>query len=249
MPRTFKHLYPQICTWENLYEAWRKARKGKRGRPPAATFEFNLEDNLCRLEQELVDKTYRPGAYASFYIHEPKRRLISAAKIASRILVVRVIFTRSSGVRKTLSTKVWGIVLAPETIRPAPMFWWPTSLFFNGERIDLIPMPGSHDDNEIMVHFPVRMDDGSTRIALVVSDNIYISREVLDEAKRQVTEATGETLDLQAEVGLRGAAVTVSASSGPFVGEGWPFTIRLQTGEATLDASGRAVACVSAAIS
>ena len=35
------------------------------------------------------------------------------------------------------------------------------------------------------------LDDGNTRIALVINDNIYISREVLDEAKRQVTEATG----------------------------------------------------------
>ena len=39
------------------------------------------------------------------------------------------------------------------------------------------------------------LDDGATRIALVVSDNIYISREVLDEAKRQVTEATGLAAD------------------------------------------------------
>jgi neutral ceramidase len=35
------------------------------------------------------------------------------------------------------------------------------------------------------------LDDGATRIALVVNDNIYISREVLDEAKRQINAATG----------------------------------------------------------
>jgi len=39
------------------------------------------------------------------------------------------------------------------------------------------------------------LDDGSTRIALVVSDSIYISREVLDEAKRQVNEAAGLPTD------------------------------------------------------
>jgi neutral ceramidase len=39
------------------------------------------------------------------------------------------------------------------------------------------------------------LDDGATRIAIVVCDNIYISREVLDEAKRQVTEATGLPAD------------------------------------------------------
>jgi hypothetical protein len=84
--RTYKHLYPQICTWENLYLAWRKARKGKRGREPAATFEFNLEANLVQLERELLNKTYRPGSYTSFYIHDPKRRLISAAPFRDRVV-------------------------------------------------------------------------------------------------------------------------------------------------------------------
>jgi len=27
-------LYPRVWTWENLYEAWRKACTGKRGREP-----------------------------------------------------------------------------------------------------------------------------------------------------------------------------------------------------------------------
>jgi len=39
------------------------------------------------------------------------------------------------------------------------------------------------------------LDDGTTRIVLVINDNIYISREVLDEAKRQVAEATGIPAD------------------------------------------------------
>ena len=72
--KTYRHLYPQVYAFENLHAAYRAARKGKRGRVPAATFEFNLEGNLIRLEQELRTRTYRPGAYHSFHIHEPKRR-------------------------------------------------------------------------------------------------------------------------------------------------------------------------------
>jgi len=35
--KTYKHLYPQVVDFENLYLAWRKARKGKRGHEgPAA---------------------------------------------------------------------------------------------------------------------------------------------------------------------------------------------------------------------
>jgi retron-type reverse transcriptase len=99
--KSYKHLYEQVCDWDNLYLAYRKARKGKRGRPPAATFEFDLEENLVTLQQELREKTYRPGAYSSFYIHEPKRRLISAAPFRDRVVhhalcnVIEPIFERS----------------------------------------------------------------------------------------------------------------------------------------------------------
>ncbi len=82
--KRYKHLYPKVHNWYNLERAWRKARKGKRGKPPAASFEFNLEDNLFALRDELRQKTYTPGAYHSFYIHEPKRRLISAAPFRDR---------------------------------------------------------------------------------------------------------------------------------------------------------------------
>jgi len=83
-------MYTQLVSWDNVYLAYRKqsfqnghsdgtASRGKRGRPSVAQFEYRLEDNLIRLQTELQAKTYQPGPYHSFYIHEPKRRLISAA--------------------------------------------------------------------------------------------------------------------------------------------------------------------------
>jgi RNA-directed DNA polymerase len=78
--------YADLYTWENLYQAYRKAARGKRGRSAAAAFEYRLEDNLVRLQDELADETYRPGAYANFTIHEPKRRLISAAPFQDRVV-------------------------------------------------------------------------------------------------------------------------------------------------------------------
>ena len=83
--KAYDNLYPNLITWDNLYSAYRKARKGKRGRAPAATFEFNQEANLIQLQRELVEQSYTPGAYHSFYIHEPKRRLISAAPFRDRV--------------------------------------------------------------------------------------------------------------------------------------------------------------------
>jgi len=78
--------YPALCSWKNLRLAYRYASRGKRGKHAAATFEYLLADNLLELEHELVTQTYRPGAYYSFYIHDPKRRLISAAPFRDRVV-------------------------------------------------------------------------------------------------------------------------------------------------------------------
>ena len=78
-------MYTQLCSWDNLLDAYRKAARGKRGGTAVAAFEHKLEDNLCQLQQELTQKTYAPGQYVSFHIYEPKRRLISAAPFRDRV--------------------------------------------------------------------------------------------------------------------------------------------------------------------
>ena len=84
--KTYKHLYPQVCDFENLYLAYRKARKGKRGKAYVAEFERGYEEQLFALQKELQDKTYKPGRYASFFVHEPKKRKISAAPFRDRVV-------------------------------------------------------------------------------------------------------------------------------------------------------------------
>jgi RNA-directed DNA polymerase len=84
--RSYDHLYPSLTSFENLYYAYRKAAKGKRGQPAVATFEFYLERDLCELQDDLEAQTYRPGPYCSFYIRDPKRRLISAAPFRDRVV-------------------------------------------------------------------------------------------------------------------------------------------------------------------
>ncbi len=76
--KTYKNLYPQITDFANLYLAYRRARLGKRDRGAVASFEYDLERNLFELQDELRTHTYEPGGYTNFYIHEPKRRLVSA---------------------------------------------------------------------------------------------------------------------------------------------------------------------------
>ena len=79
-------MYTDLSSWDNLLLAYRRASKGKRGRSNVAAFELHLEDNLLQLQEELQGFTYRPGGYQSFYIHEPKRRLISAAPFRDRVV-------------------------------------------------------------------------------------------------------------------------------------------------------------------
>jgi retron-type reverse transcriptase len=84
--KTYKHLYPQICAFDNLYRAYRDARKGKRDKAQVARFEFNAESELLRLQEELLTQTYQPGAYTNFRLDDRKRRLISAAPFRDRVV-------------------------------------------------------------------------------------------------------------------------------------------------------------------
>ena len=84
--KTYRNLYPQIIDFENLYLAFRKARKGKRDRPEVAAFELDLEANLFQLQDELAAQTYTPGPYRNFFIRERKLRLISAAPFGDRVV-------------------------------------------------------------------------------------------------------------------------------------------------------------------
>ncbi len=84
--KTYKNLYRQITAFENMLEAAQKAQKGKRNRPDAVRFFFKLEDNLFQLQRELEDQTYHPSKYKTFYIHDPKKRMISAASFRDRVV-------------------------------------------------------------------------------------------------------------------------------------------------------------------
>ncbi|MFP4439334.1 MAG: hypothetical protein ACLFVO_18995 [Chloroflexaceae bacterium] len=72
--KTYRNFYPQIYDFDNLYRAYTTARRGKRGTYDVMRFEQQVEDKLFRLQAELRDQTYRPGAYRHFYIYEPKKR-------------------------------------------------------------------------------------------------------------------------------------------------------------------------------
>ena len=83
---TENSLFDRLTSWENLYRAARKTRLGKRRHADCAGFELERERELLRLQEELRTRTYRPEGYRTFYVREPKRRMISAASYRDRVV-------------------------------------------------------------------------------------------------------------------------------------------------------------------
>ncbi len=84
--KTYNNLYPQITDFDNLHQAWRKARRGKRYKSAAAAFERHLDEEITLLAHELAEEIWQPGGFRSFTVHEPKRRKISAAPFRDRVV-------------------------------------------------------------------------------------------------------------------------------------------------------------------
>jgi RNA-directed DNA polymerase len=78
--------FERISAFESLHRAWQRASAGKRHRASTAAFEHRLADQLLDLQTELRSGRYAPSAYTHFVIHEPKRRLISAAPFRDRVV-------------------------------------------------------------------------------------------------------------------------------------------------------------------
>jgi RNA-directed DNA polymerase len=69
-----------------LLGAWKEFRRGKMQKKDVLEFDFNLEDNIFELHERLADKSYRPDAYAFFYVRDPKLRPIHKATVRDRIV-------------------------------------------------------------------------------------------------------------------------------------------------------------------
>ena len=84
--KRYGNLWPQIIEFENLLQASRQAQRAKRYRPNVLAFNYNLDQELLRLQRELKEQTYKPGGYRTFNIYDPKPRMISAAPYRDRVV-------------------------------------------------------------------------------------------------------------------------------------------------------------------
>ncbi len=84
--RRLKGLWPQVVSFDNLYLAWRRARRGKRSRAAVTAFALNLEKELLELQKALSERSYQPGDYRLFTLYERKPRIIAAAPFRDRVV-------------------------------------------------------------------------------------------------------------------------------------------------------------------
>jgi len=79
-------LYNTICSTENLYAAYLKAKQGKAKSYGVRLFEKDLENNMSKLHEDLVSGTYRTSEYSVFTIYDPKEREIYRLPFRDRVV-------------------------------------------------------------------------------------------------------------------------------------------------------------------
>jgi len=84
--KTYRNLYAELHSIENLYLAFRKAKKGKSKKAYVKKFESDLKNNLLKLKTELETMSYRPRKLERFVIHDPRTRVIYASDFRDRVI-------------------------------------------------------------------------------------------------------------------------------------------------------------------
>lgn len=78
--------FEKIHSFESLYNAYRKARQGKRWKGAAAKFEVNLLEALNLLSAQIRTKRYTMSPYNTFEVYEPKRRVVMSNSYKDKVV-------------------------------------------------------------------------------------------------------------------------------------------------------------------
>lgn len=86
MPITHNNLWPQIVNFESLYAGYRAAARNKRFRDSSLHYRLRLEENIINTMNLLLWKQWQPAPFRQFFVHDPKKRLISAPAFRDRVV-------------------------------------------------------------------------------------------------------------------------------------------------------------------
>ncbi len=74
--RRHGNLFEKITDLDNIRLAYKKARKGKTWQNTIKIFESDLENNILKIQNSLINKTFTTSEYTLKQIYEPKKRII-----------------------------------------------------------------------------------------------------------------------------------------------------------------------------
>lgn len=74
--RRHNNLFNQITSMDNLWTAYRKARKGKTSKSAVKRFDVEPEKRLTKIRSALVSGKFNTSGYETKWVFEPKQRLI-----------------------------------------------------------------------------------------------------------------------------------------------------------------------------
>ncbi len=75
-----------ICSFKNLYTAYKKAKRGKKHYGSLARFSSMSLEGVHVLKEQLENKTYKISPYNEFKIYEPKERLIQSCSFKDKVV-------------------------------------------------------------------------------------------------------------------------------------------------------------------
>ena len=78
--------FQKLVDFENLYNSCKVSLKGKGKRQSAIRFNVLALENLCVMKRQLIDHTYKIGAYTEFIVSEPKRRVVKSGSFRDKVL-------------------------------------------------------------------------------------------------------------------------------------------------------------------
>jgi len=84
--KTYNDLYTKLYSLDNLFLAYKKARKRKTKKDYVLEFDEDLINNLLKLQRELENLIYKPQPLKTFIIRDPKLRKISKSEFVDRIV-------------------------------------------------------------------------------------------------------------------------------------------------------------------
>lgn len=78
--------FEKLTSFQNLYSSMKVAIKGAKNREASSRFSLNALENIMTMQRELTSREYRISPYNSFYVMEPKKRLIMSGSFRDKVL-------------------------------------------------------------------------------------------------------------------------------------------------------------------